>query len=126
MSKYKLQNSFIKISDELNNFVHANGKEFYNTTYMSHKDSKSIKYNTDRIKYEINYITSVFLFLLILVNPGYISSSNYIDSLELGLEPEEGSEYFVVPFIAEYINTKMILVNLEWVDYLKKNLDMDI
>lgn len=117
--KYKLQNSFKKVSDDLNNFVHSNGKSFYNKSYQYYHSTNSIKENTDKIKCEIDYITSTFLFLLILIRGDYIASTDYIDSLEMGLEPEESSQYFVAPFIIEYINTKMILVSKEWKKYLR-------
>lgn len=126
ISKYKLQKSFKKISDDLNNFVHSNGKSFYNKSYQYYCNTKSIKENTDKIKYEIDYITSIFLFLLILIRGDYIASTDYIDSLEIGIEPEDGSQYWVAPFISEYINTKMLLVSEEWGEYLRDKSFMDI
>lgn len=31
----------------------------------------------------------------------YMMSSDYVDSMDLGLTPEEGSQYFVAPFVQE-------------------------
>lgn len=126
VNKYKLQESFKKVSDDLNNFVHSNGKSFYNRPYQDYYNDKSIKKNAEMIKYESDYITSVFLFLLILIRDDYIASTDYIDNLEMGLEPEEGSQYWVAPFITEYINEKMILVSEEWKKYLRDKTFMDI
>lgn len=126
VKKYKLQQSFNNISEELNNFVHSNGKAYYNRPYMSYKNKEQTKNITENMKYQINYITSVFLFLLTLINPIYISSTDYIDSLEMGLEPEEGSQYFVAPFIIDYIDKKMVLIDEGWKAYLKENVEMDI
>lgn len=126
ISRYKLQNSFKKVSDELNDFVHSNGKSFYNKPYQYYYNTKSIKKNIEKIKYEIDYITSIFLFLLILIRGDYIASTDYIDSLEMGFEPEEGSQYWVAPFITEYISTKMILVSEEWGKYLRDKTFMNI
>jgi hypothetical protein len=36
---------------------------------------------------------------LFYLNEHYMTSSDYMDSFECGLEPEEGSQYFVAPFI---------------------------
>jgi hypothetical protein len=44
--------------------------------------------------------------------------TDYTDSLEMGIQPEEGSQYLVAPCIIEYINTKMILVSEEWGKYI--------
>ena len=126
VKKYKLKNSFTKISKDLNDFVHSNGKSFYNRGYIYYVDTKSIQENVNKIKYEINYITSVFLFLLILIRENYIASTDYIDCLDCGLEPEEGMQYWVAPFIKEYIDEKMILVNSEWKEYLKNKVSMEI
>ncbi len=35
----------------------------------------------------------------------YMSSSDYVDSLDVGLEPEEGSQYNVAPFIQEVFDS---------------------
>lgn len=126
VKKYKLKNSFTKISKDLNNFVHSNGKSFYNRSYQYYIDTKLIEENVNKIKYEINYITSVFLFLLILIRENYIASTDYIDCLEFGLEPEEKMKYWVVPFIKKYIDEKMILINSEWKEYLKNKVSMEI
>lgn len=126
VKKYKLKNSFTKISKDLNDFVHSNGKSFYNRSYTYYVDTKSIQENVNKIKYEINYITSVFLFLLILIRENYIASTDYIDCFDCGLELEEGMQYWVAPFIKEYIDEKMILVNSEWKEYLKNKVSMQI
>ena len=126
ISKYMLQKSFKKVSDDLNDFVHSNGKSFYNKSYQSYYNSKLIKENTDKIMYEIDYITSIFIFLLILIRGDYIASTDYTDSLEMGIHPEDGSQYWAAPFIIEYINTRMILVSEKWGEYLKDKTFMDI
>lgn len=126
ISKHNLQKTLKKVNDDLNNFVHSNGKSFYNRSYQYYLNTNSIKENTEKIQYEIDYITSIFLFLLILIRGDYISSTYYIDNLEMGIEPIEGSQYFVAPFVSEYINTKMALVSKEWIKYLKDKSFMDI
>lgn len=126
VNKYKLKKSFSKISNDLNDFVHSNGRLYYNRTYQYYYNVKSIKENVDKIKYEINYITSTFLFLLILIRPDYISSTDYVDYLEYGLEPIEGSQYWVAGFVNDYINKNMLLICDEWKDYLREQVDMNI
>ncbi|EGT3605883.1 hypothetical protein GZ981_000929 [Clostridium perfringens] len=124
--KYSLQDSFKKVSENLNNFVHSNGKSFYNKPYNYYSNNNLIKKYVEEIIYEINYITSTFIFLLILIREDYIMSTDYVDSLEIGLNPQEGSQYWVAPFITEYINKKMILISDEWKKYLKSKVSMEI
>lgn len=126
VKKYKLEKSFKKISKDLNDFVHSNGRSFYNRDYQYYVNTKSIQENVNKIKYEINYITSVFLFLLILIREDYIASTDYIDYLDCGLEPTEEMKYWVAAFIKKYIDEKMILVNSEWKEYLKNRISMEI
>ena len=44
------------------------------------------------------------------INNHYMMSSDYVDALELGFQPEEGSQYWVAPFIqslfTDYIDIK--------------------
>ncbi len=124
--KYSLQDSFKKVSENLNNFVHSNGKSFYNKPYNYYSNNNLIKKYVEEIIYDINYITSTFIFLLILIREDYIMSTDYVDSLEIGLNPQEGSQYWVAPFITEYINKKMILISDEWKKYLKSKVSMEI
>lgn len=35
------------------------------------------------------------------INPSYMMSSDYIDSLDVGIQPEEGTQYLVAPFVQE-------------------------
>lgn len=126
VKKYKLEKSFTKISKDLNDFVHSNGRAFYNRIYEYYEMTESVQENVNKIKYEINYITSVFLFLLILIREDYIASTDYIDCLDCGLTPDEEMKYWVAPFIKTHIDEKMILVNSEWKEYLKNKITMEI
>jgi hypothetical protein len=49
-------------------------------------------------------LTDIFILYAIYmftIKPCFITSSDYIDSLEASLEPVEGSQYFVSPFVQE-------------------------
>lgn len=94
--KYNLQSSFSQISSRLNNYVHSNGYSFYNYGIIDH--------NTDMIaqqllilQNDIRYITTSFLFLLILTSPQYVMSTDYVDYLESNLKPPENVQYLVAP-----------------------------
>ena len=42
---------------------------------------------------------------LFYLNDHYMMSGDYVDSLSCGLEPEEGSQYFIAPFIQKIFDT---------------------
>jgi hypothetical protein len=39
------------------------------------------------------------------LNSHYMSSSDYFDAIDMGMTPEEGSQYFAVPFIKEIFDS---------------------
>lgn len=75
------------------NFFHhlmINDNEIYDINRFSTLD----KFYTDLDDIFVQHFAYIFS-----LKGQYMSSSDYIDSLEMGLLPEEGSQYFVAPFI---------------------------
>jgi hypothetical protein len=93
-----LENYYKEIRERCNDHTHYN---FFSYMMMNdnqvHIEKKSIIMN-DMSK-DIRDIFIKHFVLLFTINGHYMTSSDYIDSLECGLEPEEGSQYFVAPFI---------------------------
>ena len=81
-------------------------------TFLSLKGSNwvlPIKLRNDELKrlvddicHELDYITTVCVFLLTLINPSCIMSYDYINFLDCGINPLEESPYSVAPFIQEF------------------------
>lgn len=95
-----IDQTYEKIRERCNNHIHYN---FF--SYMLLNDNEI--YNPNRIKY-LNIIAKdleeLFIYhvsYLFYLSDHYLISSDYVDSLDLGLTPEPGSEYFVAPFIQE-------------------------
>ena len=118
--KYNLQKSFSRIGGQLNNYVHGNGFSFYNTNTYSF-DEKNIEEQLNAIVFMARYITTTFLFLLSLCSPHYIMSTDYIDHLEFGQTPPDGSQYWVAPFVAEYLKSNIEMIDKSCYEYLKEN-----
>lgn len=118
--KYDLQKSFGRIGEQLNNYVHGNGFSFYNTNAYSF-DGKNIEEQLDAIVSMARYITTTFLFLLSLCSPHYIMSTDYIDHLEFGQTPPDGSQYWVAPFVVEYLKANIEMIDKDSYEYLKAN-----
>ena len=76
------------------------------------------------IEKDLRFITISFLFLIILFSPLSIMSTDYIDSLDLGLTPEENSQYWVAPFVEIYLKDNISLIDPECLKYLRDNTPM--
>lgn len=120
VKKHHLQDSFDKIGKHLNNYIHGNGYSFYNVNAGSF-DEKHIEKQLNDIVSTAQYITTTFLFLLVLSSPQYIMSTDYIDHLEFGQTPPDGSQYWVAPFVAEYFKNNVEMIDKNCYEYLKEN-----
>jgi hypothetical protein len=56
----------------------------------------------------------------------YMMASDYIDSLDLGLTPEEGSQYLVAPFIQEIFNKVIKENRMDLATEIKNNTSMKL
>lgn len=118
--KYDLQASFDKIGKHLNNYTHGNGHSFYNTKAWLLNESDIEKQIND-IVCTAKYITITFLFLLVLCAPQYIMSTDYIDYLDFGQTPPDGSQYWVAPFIVNFFKNNIDMIDENCYEYLKEN-----
>ena len=121
--QYDLQKSFARIGGQLNKYVHGNGFSFYNTNAYSF-DEKNIEEQLNAIVFMARYITTTFLFLLSLCSSHYIMSTDYIDHLEFGQTPPDGSQYWVAPFVAEYLKANIEMIDKSCYEYLKESICM--
>lgn len=123
VAAYKMQESFESMGKRLNDFVHSNGVAYYNlniNTYETDALNSRLKLLADDMK----YITVTFLFLLIFCSPLSVMSMDYIDHLDYGDVPPEGSQYWVAPFIEKFIASNINLIDENCYEYLKKNTSM--
>ncbi len=123
VQKYKLKSYFDTIGNRLNDYVHSNGVSFYNRNVNTYKGDRLQKQMRVLLK-DMRFITISFLFLLTLCSPLSIMSTDYVDSLDCGLMPEKGSEYWVAPFVEKYIKENISLINQSCLNYLRDNTSM--
>lgn len=72
--------------------------------YMMLNDGEVYQDRLNHLDTLASDIESVFIQHLAYIfhlRSNYMMASDHIDSLEAGLKPEEGSEYFVSPFVQE-------------------------
>ena len=58
----------------------------------------------DRLSEDVRDIFIRHLGYIFFLNPHYMMSSDHMDALECGMQPEENSQYWVAPYIQEIFN----------------------
>lgn len=125
VKKYNFKSTFERIGDRLNNFVHSNGYVFYNRNINAYKENEfcvELKALTDDGK----YITVTFLFLLILCSPLSIMSTDYVDYLDCNETPPEDSQYWVAPFITQFIEDNIGMIDDNCYRFLQERTMMQL
>ena len=85
-----------------------------------------VEKDLEGVLYYLEYIFVVFLFLLILCAPRYISSTEYVDSLDLGIELQENSQYWIPPFVIDFLKKNLELIDANCYEYLKNETCMEL
>ncbi len=125
IKKYNLRSGLEKIGVTLNNYVHGNGVMFYNQHPQSYT-GKQIKSFVNSTTNHLSYITVSFVFLLALCQPSSIMSSDYVDYMDCGDIPPENSQYWVAPFVEEYLGNYGCLLGADCMGYLREITNMEI
>lgn len=115
-----LKSSWSTIDRRLNNYVHANGSKYImanlpNFIYRHRKNMLRQLVSTTR------GIMVIFISLLILIKPTLIQSSDYIDYLDMGQTPPEGSQYWIGPIFQNFIDTDIVRESSDLKQFLKDN-----
>ena len=95
---------YANLRDRCNNHTHYN---FYynmvlndNRIYLEERISALKIFSKDLEDIFISHLSYLFY-----INEHYMMSSDYIDSMNCGIEPEPNSEYLVAPFVQEVFNS---------------------
>lgn len=118
--QYNLQEYWEVLRKKLNDYVHNNGIVFSSQNYVLVRD-KYLATHLKNVSIRTTYISSLFLVLLLMIDSSLISSSDYVDHLECDIEPPENSQYFIAPFIQDFIDSKITKLHPELKQYLKDN-----
>lgn len=110
-----LADKWKKEDRKLNNYVHTNGKNFLmnNYIYQNRKEQQD-----NELIETVQNITDIFLSLLALIDSKKLQSSDYLDALEMNIEPLEESQYWICPIIEEYMNDRF---SKKMLQYIQKN-----
>lgn len=120
LEDYNLQEYWETLRKRLNNYVHSNGTSFSTLNSVS-PENKNLETHFKNINIRTSYISSFFLVLILMTESSLISSTDYIDHLDCGLEPPENSQYSIASFIQTFIDKKVSKLHPELKQYLKDN-----
>ncbi len=118
-------NIYKAIRNRCNDYMHYN---YYKNIIIN--DNTVVINN--RIKYldlffmDLINIFILHLSLLFFLEDIYMSSSDYIDYLDCGLTPEEGSQYWVAPFIQEIFDKWIKKYRPDIAKIIKNNTNMNL
>jgi len=96
----KKDDRYKKMRDRCNDNTHYN---FYHNVLLNDNaihNPNRIKY-LDAISFEMRSLFIQHFAYIFYLNDHYLMSSDYIDSLDAGMTPEEDTQYWVAPFIQE-------------------------
>ncbi|WP_420575595.1 hypothetical protein [Ekhidna sp.] len=119
------QGNYEKIRDRCNDHTHYN---FYHNILINDNEiplPERTKF-LDRFSTDLRDILIQHLAYLFYLNAHYMTSSDYMDHKDLGLEPPENSEYFVAPFIQNIMNDVVRKNRPDIYELLKKNTEMEL
>ena len=109
----------------------SNGNTHYNKLHYMWLNNNMI-YNPKRVK-ELDNIYACVQHLFILhfaymysLNPHYMMSSDYVDSLDVGMEPEEGSQYWVAPYISKVFQEIVLAKRPDVAEYMRNHTEMEL
>lgn len=90
-----------EIRDRANNYVHYNYYDNFvlnaNEIFLGEERVKQLNFISD----DIEYIFIRHLACIFTLSEEYMGSSDYVDMLDAGQKPEEGSQYWVAPYIQQ-------------------------
>lgn len=107
-----LESMWTKTDRILNDYVHSNGLKYLQDNYFV-MDKEAIRNQVINVS---KYIFSLFISYLSIIDARALSSSDYLDSLEMGEQPIEGSQYYVMPIITDYMKRNFPSDLVEYID----------
>ncbi|MBO4587483.1 MAG: hypothetical protein J5711_01090 [Bacteroidales bacterium] len=109
----------------------TNGNTHYNKLYYLWLNNNMV-HNPRRLK-ELDNIYACTLHLFILhfaymysLNPHYMMSTDYVDALDVGAQPEEGSQYWVAPYVKEVFDKYVVTIRPDVAEYMRNHTEMEL
>lgn len=118
-------NTYKEIRDRCNDHTHYN---FYHNLLLNDNELyiKNRFGILNRFSKDLENLFILHLSYLFYINDKYMMSSDYVDSLDLGITPEEDSQYFVAPFIQEIFDKVIKKSRMDLAIAIKNNTAMKL
>lgn len=117
--------TYKKIRERCNDHTHYN---FYQNVLLNdneiYLENRLESLNT--FSRDLENIFVLHFSYLFYLNDHYMMSSDYVDSLDCGLTPEEGSQYFVAPFVQKVFNTVIKKNRMDLAEAIKSKTSMKL
>lgn len=116
-------NTYKEIRERCNAHTHYN---FYQNVLLNDNEI----YIENRMDYlntfskDVENIFILHFSYIFYLNDHYMMSSDYVDCLDCGLTPDEGSQYFVAPFIQKIFDTVIKKNRTDLAEEIKRNTSM--
>jgi len=118
-------NTYKSIRDRCNDHTHYN---FYQN--MLYNDNEIyLKNRLESLNIFSKDLENIFVMhfsYLFYLNDHYMMSSDYVDSLECGMMPEEGSRYYVAPFIQKIFEDVIKKSRMDLAEKIKNKTSMKL
>lgn len=113
------------IRDRCNDYTHYN---FYHNLMAN--DNEIYRLNRirklDVFKFDLDNIFIQHFAYIFTLNEHYMTSSDYMDSLDVGVSPIEGSQYWVAPYIQDIFDSVISNERKDIAEYMKNNTGMEL
>lgn len=114
-----LNKNWYSMTNTLNDYTHNNGYKIPIANQVRLSATPDFKEKLDKFVDDVEWITSAFASVYLLIKPSISNSSDYIDYLDVGEKPPLDSQYWVAPVFQEFLE-KHIKKCFPWVaDYIK-------
>jgi len=120
LDEYKLENYWDTLRRKLNDYVHNNGIMYCRQNFVE-VDNKYLNIHFEDSITRLDYISSLFLSLLLMIDSAIIMSSDYIDHMDMNMEPPENSQLWIPDFAQNFIDTKVTKLHPELKQFIKEN-----
>lgn len=122
---YEKDDRYKKIRNRCNNNTHYN---FFSNIMLNNNEIYSQKRinSLDNFSLDLKDLFVLHIIYIFTINEHYMISDDYIDYLESGETPPEGSQYWVAPFVQEIFDDVLAKHRPDLADYLRKNTGMQI
>lgn len=118
-------NTYLKKNREfLDDSVHSNRFKLMllncNTLYIENRER-----HLENCGVMLNQLFLIHLSFIFHLNPHYLVAADYVDNIEMGMTPPEGSENWIAPF-AQYAFDKIIRPHISIANFIKSTCTLDI